>query len=105
MALAQKELKEIVGEKDVVALEIMHHAAHPGKALTKPEVVSRVVLRRLSFRPIPISAILQIDDIDLVIPDDFPASLQAQIVNAAKALFKDLRRHNSGAHREDHTAV
>src|SRR5579859_7439102 len=73
---------------DVVALEVPHHAAHAGKALAKPEIVSRVVLGWFAFGPIPFSSILNIDHVDGVVAHNGPPFLQAQIVDAAEVFSK-----------------
>ena len=92
-------------EERVVALKIVHDPTHPRKALTEPEVVGGVCLGGLSFSPIPISAVLEIDDVDGVILHDIATALQAKIVDATDALLENLRPHDGGADGHDDSPV
>src|SRR5438045_6485449 len=67
---------KVMQEGDIVALEVMHCPAHAGEALTKAQVIGSVVLRRLAFAPIPVAAVLKVDDEDRVIVDDFALGLE-----------------------------
>ena len=67
----------------VIALEIMHRASHAGITLAKAKVIRRVVLRRLTARPIPLAAVLDIDHVNRMPGNDGLALLQTQIVYAA----------------------
>ncbi len=55
---------EMVDESEIVALEILHATPHTGEAFTEAQVVRGVCFRRFTFSPIPISAVLQIDDVN-----------------------------------------
>ena len=56
-------------ERRVVALQVVHRAAHARVALAEAQVVGRVRLGRLALRPVPAAAVLQIDDVDRVVAD------------------------------------
>ena len=70
---------QVMHEQQVIALHVLHAAAHAGKALAETEVIGRVGLGRFAHGPVPAAAVLQIDYIDGVIGDRGPAGLQPQI--------------------------
>src|ERR1041385_3705868 len=98
-------MEEMLDEDHVVALEIVHCAAHAGKAFAEAKVVSGVVLGRLAFGPVPVSAVLNVHDINFMVVNDGPVSLEAQIVDATDALLENLRGHDGGTNRKNHAAV
>lgn len=91
-------------EGDVVELEIMHRAAHAGEAFAEAEIVSGVFFGRFAFGPVPIPAVLEVDDVKGMVVDDGAAVLQADVVDATDAFFEDLRGHDGGADGEDEAA-
>ena len=96
---------EVVDERGVVALDVVHLAPHPGVALAEPQVVGRVGLGRLALRPVPAAAVLEVDDVDGVAGDDRPAVLEPEVVHAAQALLEHLRPHDRRADGEHDAAV
>ena len=61
---------KVMQEHGVVALEVMHLAAHPSVALAEPQVIGRVGLGWLAPGPVPAAAVLEVDDMDRVAGDD-----------------------------------
>src|SRR3954467_8575618 len=96
---------KVMQEGDIVALEVMHCPAHAGEALTEAQVIGSVVLRRLAFAPIPVAAVLKVDDEGRGIVDDSSFGLEAEIVHATNGLFEDLRPHDRGTDGHDHAVV
>ena len=92
-------MEQVMGESDIVALEIMHRAAHAGETFAEAEVVGGIIFRRFALRPIPVSTILNVDNVKIMIVNDGPAILQAQIVYATDALFENLRGHDRRTNR------
>src|ERR1017187_3071137 len=97
--------QEVMDEGHIVALQIGHAAAHPGVALAEAQIVGRIVLGRFALGPVPLAAVLQIHHIDGVAPDNRASGLQAQIVDAAQALFKDLGTHDGRADGKHHAII
>src|SRR3954468_23426545 len=87
-------------EGEVIALQILHAPAHSRKAFAEAEVVGGVGLGRLTLCPIPVPAVLQIDDIDLVPLHDWPLRLKAEIVHATETFLEYLRPHDGCADGE-----
>ena len=85
-------------ESDVIALHVVHVAAHARKTLAEPKVICGIVFGRFALRPVPPAAILYVHYVDGVIVHDGAAGLNAKIVHAAQALLKDLWRHNGGTY-------
>ena len=81
-------------KRHVIAAKIFHFAPHAGKTFAEAQIVSRVVLGRFTLAPVPIAAILQINDANVVAVNDVAVGLQSQIVHAAQTLFKNLRAHD-----------
>src|SRR5258705_5944962 len=98
-------MKQSVDEDNVVALQIMHHAAHAGEAFAEAQVVGRIILWRFAFRPVPVAAVLNIDDVDIVLAHDWPPGLKSQIIHATDALLENLRRHDCGPNGKDYSAI
>src|SRR5439155_20345954 len=69
------------------------------------EVVGRIVLGRFAVGPVPVAAILQIDNVNRVAANNRAARLQPQIVHTAQTLFEYLRAHDRRTNREDDAAV
>src|SRR5271166_4792702 len=92
-------------EHGVVALEVMHLAAHPSVALAEPQVIGGVGLGWLAPGPVPAAAVLEVDDMDRVAGDDRAAVLESQVIHATEALLENLRPHDRRADRQDHPAV
>lgn len=84
-------------EGGVVTLGVVHGAAHAGVAFAEAEVVSRVVGGRLALAPVPVAAVLDVDDINRVAVHHFAILLQAEVVDAGDAFFKNLRAHDGTA--------
>src|ERR1051325_9522295 len=98
-------MKEVMQEKNGVALDVLHRAAHAGVALAKAKVVGRVVLGRLAPGPVPATAVLEVDDVDGVVADNRAARLETQVIDATQALFEHLRSHDGRADGENHAAI
>jgi hypothetical protein len=94
-----------VEECDVVGLDVVHGAAHAGVAFAEAEVVGGVVFGGFAAGPIPLAAVLEVDDVDGVVADDGASGLKPQVVDAAEAFFEDLRGHDGGTDGEDDAAV
>ena len=86
-------IAQVLKERDVIALEVMHHAPHPREAFAKPQIISGIVLWGFTLRPIPIAAVLDIDNVNRVVVDDAVFILKAQVVHATDALLEHLRSH------------
>src|SRR5882672_2215104 len=98
-------VQKVMQEGRVIALQVAHDSAHPGEAFAEPQIISRIVLGRLASRPIPISSILDIHDVNRVVFDDVAPLLKPKIVHATDALLKDLWSHNGRTDGEDHPAI
>ena len=92
-------VKKAVQEDNVITLQILHRSAHARKALAEAEIVSRVVLGRFAFAPVPVAAILEIDNEDVVIMDDGLPGLEAEIVYTTDAFLEYLGSHDRGSDR------
>ena len=77
-------------ERGVVALDVMHRAAHARKTFAEAEIVRGIGFGRFAFGPIPIAAVLQIDYENGMAGDNWAASLNAQIIDATQRFFKNL---------------
>src|SRR6266480_3898462 len=98
-------MKQLVREQDIIALQIMHRTAHAGETFAEAKVVGRIVLWRFAFGPIPVSAILNVYDVNVVFMDNGPAFLETEVVYATDALLENLRRHNGRTNRQHHAAI
>src|SRR5690349_14233801 len=87
---------------DVVTLNVVHHATHARETLAEAQVVRGIVSGWFALGPVPVPAILEVDHIDCMVVKNFSAGLQPKVVNAAQALFKNLRSHDRRSHRENH---
>ena len=85
-------------EGDVITLGIMHGSPHAVVAFAEAQVIGGVILGWLALAPVPAPPILDIDDINGVILHNRAILLQAQVVHAGNALFKNLRAHDGAAH-------
>ena len=85
---------------------ITHRAAHAGEGFAEAQVVGGVRFGRFAFGPIPIAAVLEIDDENGMIVHDGSARLHAQVVYATELrFFENLRAHDGGADGHNHPAV
>src|SRR3954470_8891178 len=98
-------MEKIVDEGGVVTLDVMHGAAHARKAFAESQIISGICFRCLAFGPIPISAILQINDENGVTRHDGTATLDAEIVHATNRLLENLRTHDRRTDGENNAAV
>src|SRR5688500_5677688 len=96
---------EVLDEGEVIALEILHAAAHAGKTFAKTEIVSGIGFGRFAGGPIPIAAVLKVDDVDGMAADDGTLLLEAKIIHATEAFFEDLRPHDGAADGEDDAVI
>ena len=96
---------QALDEAGIVALEVVHRAAHAGVAFAEAQIVGRVIFRRFAGGPIPVAAILEIDDINGVSMDGAAPGLEAQIIDAAQTFLEDLRAHDGGADGEHDAAI
>ena len=96
---------KVLYEGEIVALEILHAAAHAGKTFAETEIVGGIGFGRFAGGPIPIAAVLEIDDVDGVAADDGAILLETKIVHAAEAFFEDLRAHDRAADGEDDAMI
>src|SRR5260370_1174410 len=92
-------------EGDVIALDIAHGSAHSREAFAKSKIVGGVVFGRFARGPIPVTAVLDIHDEELVIADGLPAGLESQIIHATEALLEHLGRHYGRAYGQNDAAV
>ena len=92
-------------EGDVVALRVVHRAAHAGKTFAEAQIVGGIVLGRFALRPVPVAAVLQIHDENGVVADNHAPFLESQVVHATDALFENLRSHDRRANRKHHAAI
>jgi hypothetical protein len=66
-------LQHIVEKSDIVTLDILHVATHAGETLAETEIVGWVGFGWLSFGPIPVAAVLDIDHEDRMVANDLAA--------------------------------
>ena len=92
-------------ESDIVALHIIHRAAHAREAFAEAQVVRWIVLRRFTLRPIPIPSVLDVHDIERMVVHNLASCLESKVVDATEALLKYLRRHDGGPDGEDYAIV
>ena len=92
MTLLNDNMQNILSYKQFVA-------AHPGKAFAETKIIGRTAFRRFALRPVPVSAILDVDDINRMVLHDSSSGLKPEIIDEAEAFFKNLRRHDRGADR------
>jgi len=53
----------MIGEGDVVTLGIVHGTSHAIVALAEAQIIGWIIFGRFTLAPVPVSAILNIDDI------------------------------------------
>src|SRR5262249_27763625 len=92
----------MMNEQQVITLDVVKIASHAGIALAEPEVVSGVALGGLALRPIPVAAVLEVDDVEAMITDHALSSLKPEVVDAAQGFLEYLRAHDGRPDREDH---
>ncbi len=68
---------EMMEEHQIIALYVMEGTSHPRVALAEPEVIGRVGLGGLAVGPIPVAAVLEVDDVEAVAADDCRARPEA----------------------------
>ena len=88
---------EVLDEGEVVGLDVVHGAAHPGEALAETQVVGGIGLGRFALGPVPAAAVLKITDEDGVTGNGGATVLEAQVVDAAQGFLEDLGGHDGGA--------
>src|ERR1043166_3979596 len=98
-------VQKVMGKNNVVALQVVHGSSHAGKAFAEAQVIGRVVLGRLTLGPVPMAAVLQIHDVNLLSTHDGAAVLQPQIVHATDALLKALRSHDRRADGKNNAII
>lgn len=60
----------MVDEAEIIVLDVVHGAAHAGVAFAEAEVVGGIGFGRFPLGPVPVTAVLEIDDVDGVAMDD-----------------------------------
>ncbi|MFM1942454.1 MAG: hypothetical protein RI897_1436 [Verrucomicrobiota bacterium] len=98
-------VEEVMEEGDVIALDVVHCAAHAGVALAETEVVGCVFFGGFTLSPVPVASVLEVDDEDLVLLDHGAVVVEADVIDAADGFFEDLRAHDGGTDGEDDAAV
>ena len=83
----------------------MHLTAHAGVCLAEAQVIGRAGDGRLALCPVPVPAVLQVDDVHRVISHNWPAGLKTQMVHTTQRLLEHLRSHDRRANRQHHPAV
>ena len=101
---AHRRRVQIVNERRVVALQIVHAAPHARVAFAKAQVIGGVCFGRFAGGPVPAAAVLEVDDEDRVVLQNLPSALQPQIVHATDALLEHLWAHDRRADRQHHAA-
>src|SRR5215813_653603 len=91
-------VEQMMQERHIIALEVLHGATHPGKAFAESQIVSRIVFGRFALRPVPSATILDVHNVDRMFAYDRSTGLNAQIVDATEALLEHLWCHDCRAH-------
>src|SRR6266704_879218 len=71
-------------KEHVVALDVMHRAAHARITFAKAQIVRRVVFGRFACCPVPVAAVLQIHDVNRVAAHYPAVGLQPEVVDATQ---------------------
>lgn len=68
---------QVLYERQIVALQIIHVPAHAGEALTEPEIVGGIGLGGFSLCPVPVAPVLEIHHMDVMTADGRALVLEA----------------------------
>lgn len=96
---------EMPDELQVIHAGVAHGATHARKTFAEAQIIGRIGLGRLALGPIPVAPVLQVHHLDGERMDRRTTGLQAEVVDAAQTLLKNLWRHDGRADAHEHTSV
>lgn len=96
---------EVLNKGKIIALKVLHAAAHPRKAFAETKVVGGIGFRRFAGGPVPVTAILEVDDVDGMIFHYGAFLLEAEVVHATDAFLENLRAHDGAADGENDAVI